>query len=210
MTPRREASPAPSDEAAETGWTPDRATLAAWHELIPGRHIGLAKLDPAGRETARYAGRVVRVFSDEQWIEVEARWTTRSITSHGLHFATGDVLREFFSPVLPFNAFAVFSLGGDLRGWYANVAYPALLDMGSETPCLIWHDLYLDVIAFPDRSFVRADDDELEASDLARANPSLHARIVAARDELVRRLQDWQHPFAFSDAATATSFVVED
>lgn len=209
MTPSRQASPASEDAAGETGWTPDRATLAAWHELIPGRTIDLAKLDPAGRETARYTGRVARVVPDEQWVEVEARWTTRSITSHGLDFQTGDVLREFFSPVLPFNAFAVYGSKGDVRGWYANVTYPALLDMGGETPRLIWHDLYLDVIAFPDGSFVSVDDDELESSGLARENPALHARIVAARDDLIRRLQSRQRPFAFSDAEAAIDHVGE-
>ena len=182
-------------EATEARWPSDHTTLAAWHQLVPGRDIMLAKLDPQGREVARYAGRVIRVHQAESWVEVEARWTNRSVVVHGLPFRTGDLLLESFSPVLPFNVFAVYSTAGHLRGWYANVTHPTRLDVSAETPLLVWHDLYLDVVAFPDGTFVSVDEDELEESGLALEDPSLHARIVAARDEVIHRLQHRQGSF---------------
>ena len=49
---------------------------------------------------------------------------TGRLSSMGSRFLPGDRLREWFSPRFPFNAFAVCSPTGQLRGWYANVTYP--------------------------------------------------------------------------------------
>ena len=70
-------------------------------------------------------------------------------------------------------AFAVFSPQDHFKGWYANVAHPALLDATIDPPVLFWHDLYLDLVGLPDGSFTVRDDDELLASGLADANPEL-------------------------------------
>lgn len=176
-------------------WPPDHRTMAAWKRLLPGAPLMLAKLDPHGREVARYRGQVVRSFKEEEWIEVEARWTNRSVNVHGLRFETGDLLLERFSPTQPFNVFAVHAANGDLRGWYANVTHPARLEVVGDTPLLLWHDLYLDIVGFPDGTWLCVDDDELELSGLAGHDPSLHARIRAARDDLLHRFQVGRFPF---------------
>jgi hypothetical protein len=176
-------------------WLPDLATLAAWSRLVPGMAIKVAKLDPQGREVTRYAARVVRTRPEERWVEVEARWTNRTVIVHGLRFETGDLLLERFSPLLPFNVFAVHGVDGGLRGWYANVTHPARLDTSGDSILLLWHDLYLDIVAFADGSFLVADEDELAASNLSATDPGLHAGILTARDELVLRLQQRRYPF---------------
>ncbi len=177
-------------------WPPDHRTLAAWKRLVPGTTLMLAKLDPHGQEVTRYQGRVVRTFKEEEeWIEVEARWTNRSVNVHGLRFETGDLLLERFSPIRPFNVFAVHDGEGDLRGWYANVTHPARLEIVGAMPLLLWHDLYLDIVSFPDGSCRCVDDDELERSGLALDDPLLHGRIRAARDDLLRRFQEGRLPY---------------
>ncbi|MBA2276608.1 MAG: DUF402 domain-containing protein [Chloroflexia bacterium] len=178
-----------------SGWRVDPATEGHWAGLTPGLAVMALKLAPDGSPRARYHGTIIATTEHERWIEIEARWTHEPVTVGGLRFAPGDVLREFYSPVLPFNVFAVHDPSVALRGWYANVTYPTRVDVSERQPLLIWHDLYLDLVAFPDGSFVRLDDDELSASHLARSDPALCARIIEARDELVRRFQTRRFPF---------------
>ncbi len=198
MTPP--LSTLPDDEHAEesvraSGWRVDPVTEEHWAGLTPGLAVMALKLAPDGSPRARYRGTIIAITEHEQWVEIEARWTHAPVTVGGLRFAPGDTLREFYSSVLPFNVFAVHDPSGALRGWYANVTHPTRVDVSEPVPLLIWQDLYLDLVAFPDGSFVSMDDDELAASGLARTDPVLCRRIIAARDELVRRFQARRFPF---------------
>ncbi|HEX2282839.1 MAG TPA: DUF402 domain-containing protein [Thermomicrobiales bacterium] len=167
----------------------------AWLALLPGAAVTVVKLAPDGSEAARYRGDVVNHCQDS-WLLVQATWTHRRIELGGLSFCPGDELLEWFSPRHPYNAFAVFSPQDHFKGWYANVAHSARLDATIDPPVLIWHDLYLDLVGLPDGSFTVRDDDELQASGLADADPELQARIVAARSELIRRFLHRLPPFA--------------
>ncbi|HKG28015.1 MAG TPA: DUF402 domain-containing protein [Thermomicrobiales bacterium] len=176
---------------------PERPQLAtaAWSSLLPGAELAIVKLAPDGSEAARYRGEVVDHCHDS-WVLVRATWTNRTIEIGGLSFCPGDNLLEWFSRRHPFNAFAVYSPTNQLKGWYANVTHPARLDATQNPPVLFWHDLYLDLVGLPDGSFSIQDDDELLASRLADADPELHARIVRARSELIRRFEHLLPPFA--------------
>jgi hypothetical protein len=68
---------------------------------------------------------------------------------------------------------------------------------------LIWQDLFLDLVALADGSFTVRDDDELLASGLSQAEPELHAHILEARSELIRRFEHRLPPFADLPAITA-------
>jgi len=114
--------------------------------LAPGTRLTIVKWAPSGVETARYPAVVVESSAPEPWIEVEAVWTRDRVEVGGLSFEPGDTLREFFSAEHPFNAFAVFAPGGEHRGWYGNVTYPAFFDTVDGEDVLVWHDLYLDVV----------------------------------------------------------------
>jgi hypothetical protein len=167
----------------------------------------IIKLAPDGSEAARYPGNVVDHYEDS-WLLVQATWTNQMIELSGLSFLPGDQLLEWFSPGHPFNAFAVFSPQDRFKGWYANVAHPARLDTTMAPPALFWHDLYLDLVWLPDGSFTVRDDDELFASGLADTNPGLHACILGARAELIRRFQSRLSPFA--DVSPRTLFQICD
>ena len=168
---------------------------AIWSSLIPGTALTVVKLAPDGSEAARYHGEVAG-HREDSWLLIQATWTNRTIELEGLSFCPGDQLLEWFSSSDPFNAFAVFSPQDNFKGWYANVAHPARLDATGNPPVLFWHDLYLDLIGLPDGSFTLRDEDELLASGLADADPELHARILEARRELIRRFQGRLPPFA--------------
>jgi predicted RNA-binding protein associated with RNAse of E/G family len=167
----------------------------AWPALLTGAELTVVKLAPDGSEVTRYPGLVRSTDGGGTWVVVEARWTNRRVDLDGLSFVPGDLLLESFSPVHPFNVFAVHAPDGPRRGWYANVTYPSTLDVTTSPPTLFWHDLYLDVIALPDGSIHVRDEDELEEAGLARSAPGLHRAIVAAKDEIVRRIGAREDPF---------------
>ena len=160
-----------------------------------GSALTIVKIAPDGSEAARYQGEVVG-HREDSWLLAQAIWTNQLIELEGLSFCPGDKLLEWFSSRHSFNAFAVFSRQHRFKGWYANVAHPVRLDATTDPPVLLWHDLYLDLIGLPDGSFTLRDEDELLASGLVDADPELHARILAARSELIRRFQGQVLPFA--------------
>jgi Protein of unknown function (DUF402) len=176
------------------------ATIDAWSALRPGTMLSVVKLAPDGSEAARYRGEVVAGIDDDAWVVVYARWTHRTMEIDDLEFRAGDHLLEWFSPHHPFNAFAVLTAGGHLKGWYANVTRPARLDLSTAPPALIWHDLFVDLVGLPDKTFTIRDDDELQASGLHHLDPELHQSILRARSELIRRFERELPPFtAISD-----------
>ena len=178
---------------------PHQEVTAAWSSLLPAAELTIVKLAPDGSGAARYRGEVV-VHRRDSWLVVRAIWTNRTVELGGLSFCPGDSLLEWFSPRHPFNAFAVFSPASHLKGWYANVTHPARLDVATDPPVLIWHDLFLDLVGLPDGSFTVRDDDELFASGLADFDPKLHARILEARSELIQRFERRFPPFADASA----------
>jgi predicted RNA-binding protein associated with RNAse of E/G family len=131
------------------------------------------------------------------WLAIQAIWTRGVVELDGLRFVPGDILHEYFSPLHPYNVFAVCSPAGELRGWYANVTYPTRLDLSSEPPTVTWHDLYLDVVALPNGQFVIRDEDELHEAGVDQRDPDLYAMIVAAGEAIVDRLR--KHLFPFVD-----------
>jgi hypothetical protein len=178
------------------------ATIDAWSALRPNAMLTVVKLAPDGSEAARYPGKVAAGIEDDGWVVVEATWTHGTMELDGLEFRAGDRLLEWFSPRHPINAFAVLTSGGHLKGWYANVARPARLDLSTDPPGLIWHDLFVDLVGLPDKTFTMRDDDELQASGLHQLDPELHDGILMARCELIRRFEGELPPFtAVSDTA---------
>ena len=170
----------------------------AWPPLPAGTELVVVKLAPDGSEVTRYQGFLRATTDDATWVVVEARWTNRRVDLDGLSFIPGDLLLEYFSPMHPFNAFAVYAPEGALRGWYANVTYPSTIDPTTGLATLFWHDLYLDVIALPDGAILVRDEDELDNAGLARTDPGLHRAIVAAKDEIVRRVRAGELPFGLA------------
>ena len=182
----------PAAQRTDTSVWPDGQD---WPDLADGAALTIVKLAPDGSEVTRYPGAVMADTGISPWLRVAARWTNRRVDLDGLSFVPGDVLIEFFSPIEPFNAFAVYAPNGDLRGWYANVTYPATLDLATVPPTLFWRDLYLDVVALPGGIVSIRDEDELAEAGLEGSDPALHRAIVAAKDEILRRFQSRAVPF---------------
>jgi hypothetical protein len=169
--------------------------VSGWPTLPAGTELRIVKLAPEGHEVTSYPGHVIDIEAPAPWIAARAEWVIRQIELDGLRFVPGDRLHELFSPDDYFNIFSIWSPEGELRGWYANVTHPTTIDTSTQPATLYWHDLYIDVIALPDGSVVVRDEDELAASGLAERDPALHAAILQARDELLRRFDERSFPF---------------
>jgi hypothetical protein len=155
--------------------------------------LTIGKRAPDGSAAARDPGEVIAF--EFPWVAVQAVWSYDQLRIDGLVFEPGAILLEWFSPDFPFNAFAVLSPDRQLRGWYANVTYPAELDDRRAPTRLIWHDLYLDLVGLPDGSFKILDEDELREAELETRDPRLLAMIERGRVELVRRFITGAVPF---------------
>jgi predicted RNA-binding protein associated with RNAse of E/G family len=162
-----------------------------WPELATGMLLDIEKVDYSGEIKARYTGRIVDTGQPAPWLAVQCAWVLPTVESDGLLLIPGDVLIEFFSPEHPFNVFRVHAPDGALRGWYANVTYPTVVQDGT----LAWHDLWLDLIVRADGSFVVRDQDELVESGIEQVDPALHAAVVMACNELVRLAEAREFPF---------------
>jgi hypothetical protein len=176
------------------GWIPDEASIAALRSLTAGDTITVAKWSPEGEEVTRYPARVLKTAAPAPWVEVEAIWTHKRVDVSGLLFEPDDILHEFFSPMHPYNAFAVHAPDGAFRGWYANVTYPAFVTHETAGPVLVWHDLFLDAVILADGTLHMLDDDEMAASGLPESAPAFAAAIVRARDDLIATIPTLQQP----------------
>lgn len=179
------------------GWIPDPWTLERWDALVPGTALTVVKRSHkhGGAERARYPATVVNLDSPSPWVAVETPWTLGTVTQAHITFQTGDTLHEVFSPSHPFDAFAVYGPDAALKGWYANVTHPALLEPCGDGLQLVWHDLYVDVVATPDGRMAVLDEDELNEAGIAHSDPDLHRRILTALDELIARFHARRPPF---------------
>jgi hypothetical protein len=189
------------DRPLAPSWGVDEATLARWGDLVPGASVTIAKWSAkhGGEERARYPATAVASMLPAPWVAFEAHWTRGTFDQGLLLFENGDVLHEVFSPIHPYDAFAVYRPDGTLKGWYGNVTYPAFFTPETSEPVLVWNDLFIDVVATPDGRVEVLDEDELEESGLASADPVLHARILAGRDELLARFHARAAPFSGPD-----------
>ncbi len=162
--------------------------------LAPGTPVTIVKLNPAGTEAIRYPGEVIA--SPPNWVAARAPWEQRRVDLGYLIFEPNDVFFEYFSLDRPFNAFSIFTPERQLKGWYCNVTHPSW----TEDNTIYWHDLYIDVIAYPDGRTLVLDEDELADSGLAETEPELHSSIVQTRDALLRMIAANEYPFdqAFS------------
>jgi uncharacterized protein len=145
------------------------------------------KLDAHGRETWRYAGRLLD--HDGNCLRLEARFDQPDAEFHGLGLRRGDRFVETFYADRWYNIFAVHDVEDDrLKGWYCNITRPARL---TETEVHA-EDLALDLLVFPDGRFLVLDQDEFEALELTASERRAAQQALRA---LIRRIDQRRPPF---------------
>jgi predicted RNA-binding protein associated with RNAse of E/G family len=183
--------------------SPIAAGPETWEDIPPGTPFEVVKRAPDGAVAATYSATSIVTAAPAPWIALAAVWTHGFVDLDGLRFVPGDHLVEYFSPSDPYNAFVVHAPDGALRGWYANVTYPAALERRDDRLTLTWHDLYVDLVMLPDGRTTIRDEDELADSHLATRDPELHAAILAARDRLIDLAKRRAFPFDDRDRPAA-------
>lgn len=156
----------------------------------PGTTMTIVKLRPDRSEAARYLGEVIASPAD--WVAVRAHWGRPRLDLGYLVFEPDDVFLEYFSLSRPYNAFGIYTSAGTFKAWYCNVTHPSWL----EGTCLFWHDLFVDVIVFPDGRSLMLDEDELTDAGVAEHDPALYRRIIDARDTLLDLVGRGAYPFS--------------
>lgn len=163
--------------------------------MAAGDQVRIVKLRPDGSEATTYYAVELEGSFPEDWRGFRAQWTVGTIDAGGLVFEIGDYLHEYFSPTAWFDAFALFAPDGRLKGWYGNVTWPAIFEAGPAEETVVWHDLFVDLIAFPDGQTRVLDEDELEASGMLETDPDVATLILLARDTMIDRVRARDFPF---------------
>ncbi len=163
--------------------------------MAAGDRVRIVKLRPDGSEATTYEGVELPGPFPEDWRAFRADWTVGTINAGGLVFEIGDYVHEYFSPTAWFDVFALFSHNDQLKGWYGNVTWPTMFEQGPDGETIVWHDLFVDLIGFPDGQYLILDEDELRASEMMEEEPGLVALILAARDTMVERFRNRDFPF---------------
>lgn len=145
------------------------------------------KIDAAGSVVISYPGR--RVERGPSHITLEAFFALRDrLELSYTVFERGDRMIEHFFSDRWYNVFECHAVGSDaLRGWYCNIARPAIIDdQGAEVRQT---DLALDLWVGPDRRIQLLDEEEFAALALSEADvAAARAAVVELRDLVAAQL----------------------
>lgn len=138
--------------------------------------ITVVKLDVSGKVTWSYPGHILSYQGSR--IILEATFDREDMLFHGMPLCRGDRFIETYYTDRWYNVYEIHSRVDDaLRGWYCNVSSPARL----EADRLIYTDLALDLLVFPDGRQIVLDEDEFA---MLKLTPREREQALAALSEL--------------------------
>lgn len=118
-------------------------------------NIVIIKQNIHGQETWRYAGQVLQHTPDA--LLIEAHFNREDTLFQGILLKKDDPFIEAYYTRRWFNIFEMHDRdSGAIKGWYCNVARPAVLADGM----LSYVDLALDLLVYPDGRWLLLDEDE--------------------------------------------------
>ena len=132
-----------------------------WNPLIMNESVAVVKLNPQGKETWRYEGRVLE--RGETWLVVEAFFDREDRSFMDTTLKRGDRFVETYYSDRWYNIFEIYDRDDRLlKGIYCNISQPArFTDRRIE-----YVDLFLDLWVSPDGTQVVLDEDEFLAAHL--------------------------------------------
>ena len=145
----------------------------------------VSKLNSLGEIKIQYQGEIVERLSNG--IVIQAYWKHPTKDLGYTRFEPGDRFVEYYYSNKWFNIFAITTSGGERKGWYCNVAEPALIDDDDIQQVDLLLDVWVDTRGKP----LILDEDEFEADttltdDQRRgARQGLHdlLQMIAAQTE---------------------------
>jgi hypothetical protein len=154
--------------------------------LVPGRPVTVSLFHHGEPPHLTYPATVLA--DDGAHVVVRARWAEPSERDVGyIRFERDDVWKEHYWRDRWYAIKEIRNGGGELKGWYCDVARPVTV----EADQLRSEDLYLDLFVSADaRTLLRLDEDEFAASPLIERDPHAAAAAKRALDELENIARD--------------------
>ncbi|MGE5333357.1 MAG: DUF402 domain-containing protein [Nitrososphaerota archaeon] len=146
------------------------------------------KLDLHGATVITYEAEVAQRLPDG--VRLSARWTRPPMQLGYVTFETGDHFTEWYFSDRWYNIFEIASPDGTLKGWYCNVAAPAMIEAND----LFCRDLILDLWVTPEGATSVLDEDDFAAERSLDA--ATRAQALAGLAELQRLVAERQGPFS--------------
>ena len=144
--------------------------------------IIVVKQDAQEKEVWRYPGKILK--STDHSILIEARFNHNDANIHGIIFRKNDRFLERYYDDRWYNIYEAHDRDDDhLKGWYCNVTRPARFE-GNK---IVYIDLALDLLAYPDGRFLVLDEDEFEALNL---DPETQKQALAGLDALIKMARE--------------------
>ena len=150
--------------------------------------ITVVKLSPRGETKIQYQGEVVEHLS--HGVIIQAYWSHPTKNLGYVSFEPGDRFIEYYYTDRWYNIFDIASTQGVRKGWYCNIAEPAILfeDRIEQV------DLLLDVWVSPGGETLILDEDEFAADTTLTTRQRNGAR--QALQELLQMIADQQGAFS--------------
>lgn len=143
--------------------------------------VDVIKMNRQREETWRYQGRILA--RDKNSILIEAFFNRSDLMLHDIILRENDRFIERYYDDQWFNIFEIHDRDdGHLKGWYCNVTTPAEFTPGK----IAYIDLALDLLAYPNGSYIILDRDEFNALNLSekcrtKALQALNSLIALAK-----------------------------
>jgi predicted RNA-binding protein associated with RNAse of E/G family len=155
--------------------------------------ITVVKQDPMGAEKIHYQGELVERLADR--VVIQAEWMHSTKELGYTRFEPGDHFTEYYYTDRWFNIFDIAAADGRRKGWYCNVAQPAVIFEDHIEQI----DLLLDVWVKPDGEPLILDEDEFTADTTlseeqregARAGLQALLQLLATRQEAFSSLASY-------------------
>ena len=125
------------------------------------QEVLIIKLSTQRQETWRYQGRILSQDADSMLIE--AFFNRDDLPFHGITLRENDRFIERYYTNRWYNIFEIHDRDDDrVKAWYCNVTTPAEIEPGR----ISYVDLALDLLVYPDGSYLVLDEDEFSELDL--------------------------------------------
>ncbi len=148
--------------------------------------ITVYKQDALGATRIRYTGEVIERLPNG--VVILAAWTLPARDLGYIRFEPGDRFVEYYYRDRWFNIFDIAGRDGERKGWYCNVAVPAVIAHDSIQQV----DLLLDVWVYPDGRMLILDEDEFATDTMLSEDLRVKAKqglqsllqMITARQEI--------------------------
>ncbi len=156
--------------------------------VIPA-DVTVVKLNPQGVPKIQYQGEIAERVSNG--IIISAYWRHSAKDLGYVCFEPGDHFTEYYFTDHWYNIFDIASANGQRKGWYCNMAQPAMI-VGDRVEQI---DLLLDVWVDPRGVPLVLDEDEFERD--TTLNEAQRAGAQQGLRDILRMVEKQEEPFVF-------------